>query len=398
MKQRILHLIGSNLVGGPEKQILNHAFSMQDSPYQIEIGSFHDLAEWPEILRVAEERNIPTVCLRGGPRPDLIPELVAILQARKGVLLCTHGFKANVVGYIAARITNTRHVAFLRGYTAETARVRLYEAMDRFVLRRVAHVICVSRKQAEQVSKMRQGRSQPMVVLNAMLPPWARPDDVEPVTRERLEIPANAFVFGSVGRLSAEKGHRFMLSAFRKAHAALGSARPLHLIVVGDGREQEALERQARDYGLLNKIHFAGFQGNPERWLKLFDCLVQPSLTEGTPNAILEAICLGVPVVASEVGGVPDLITHEDNGLLVPPKDVNALAAAMQRMARDPDLCHRLAAAAQQGGRVYAPAVQKEKLLSVYDTVFASGNTLDNTAAKALRCIRPSAGHPPADI
>src|ERR1700757_1810588 len=197
MKSRVLHLIGSNCIGGPEKQILHHAVSMQDSPYEIEIGSFHDLDEWPEILLGAEERNISTVCLKGGPRLDLVSELSRILEARKGVLLCTHGFKANVVGYFAARRTNTRHVAFLRGQTAETLRVIIYERMERYVLSRVPNVVCVSRKQAEEVGKWRPRRSKPIVVPNAMIPPWSRPEDFQPVSRESLNIPANAFVFGS---------------------------------------------------------------------------------------------------------------------------------------------------------------------------------------------------------
>ncbi|HEX5234115.1 MAG TPA: glycosyltransferase [Silvibacterium sp.] len=373
MKPRVLHLIGSNCIGGPEKQILHHAVSMQDSPYQIEIGSFHDLLEWPEVLRGAEERNIPTFCLQGGPRLELVSELAAILREREGVLLCTHGFKANVVGYFAARKTGTRHIAFLRGWTAETMRVVLYEMAERFVLSRASHVVCVSRKQAEQVGRLRRrSRSQPIVVPNAMLPPWSRLDHNQPVTRDSLNIPHNAFVFGSVGRLSAEKGHRFMISAFREANAIFGAARPLRLIVVGDGREQEALERQAADYGLRDKIYFAGFQGNPGDWMALFDCMVQPSLTEGTPNSVLEALCLSVPVIATAVGGVPDLIANGENGLLVPPKNAASLANAMGRLILDIELRLRLANAAHETSRAYSPSAQKEKLLAVYRTVFAS--------------------------
>jgi glycosyltransferase involved in cell wall biosynthesis len=372
MKSRVLHLIGSNFIGGPEKQILHHAVSMQDSPYQIEIGSFHDLAEWPEILRGAEELNIPTVCLNGGVRLDLVSELSRILVERKGVLLCTHGFKANVVGYLAARRTGTRHVAFLRGWTAETMRVVLYEVMERYVLSRAQHVVCVSRKQAEQVGRMRRGRSLPIVVPNAILPPWSRPGNSQAVTRDALNIPSDAFIFGSVGRLSAEKGHRYMITAFREAHNAISAQRPLYLIVVGDGREQEALERQASEYGLRDKIRFAGFQGNPAQWINLFDCMVQPSLTEGTPNSVLEALCFRVPVIATAVGGVPDLITNEHNGMLIPPKDSAALAASMQRLVLDSALRNRLSNAAQEVSRIYSPAAQKEKLLAVYRTALAS--------------------------
>ena len=374
MKQRVLHLIGSNCIGGPEKQILHHAVSMQDSPYLIEIGSFHDQEQMPEILEGAQQRNIPTVCLSGGVHLSLVSELSQILLARPDVLLCTHGFKANVVGYFAARRTGTRHIAFLRGWTAETLRVILYEMLERYVLSRAPFVVCVSRRQAEQVARLRHGRSQPIVIPNAIIPPWSRPlaQDAQPITRAALGIPADAFIFGSVGRLSAEKGHRYMLDAFARTQKLLGSAHPLYLILVGDGREQPALERIAAQSSLGQRIRFAGFQGNPGQWMRLFDCMVQPSLTEGTPNSVLEAFCLGVPVIATAVGGVPDMITHGDNGLLVPPRDAVSLAAAMAQLVVDSRLRRRLSTAMQQTSSIYSPSAQKERLLAVYRVASAA--------------------------
>ncbi|HZC43222.1 MAG TPA: glycosyltransferase, partial [Acidobacteriaceae bacterium] len=175
MKYEVLHLIGSNLVGGPEKQILHHAQDMQDTDYQLSIGSFHDLKEWPEILAAAEERNIPTLCLPGGVRPDLVHRLAQMLQQRKGSLLCTHGFKANVVGYLASRRTGTAHIAFVRGFTAENRRIRFYEMLERQALKRADRVVCVSEKQAQQIAPTRGNRHAPIVVKNAMLLPYSRP-------------------------------------------------------------------------------------------------------------------------------------------------------------------------------------------------------------------------------
>ena len=152
-KYEVLHLIGSNLVGGPEKQILHHAQDMQDTDYQLSIGSFHDLKDRPEVLVAAEQRNIPTVCLPGGVRLDLVHHLSRILSERKVSLLCTHGFKANVVGYLSARRTGTPHVAFVRGFTAENRRVRFYEMLERQALKRADRVACVSESQAQQIAR-----------------------------------------------------------------------------------------------------------------------------------------------------------------------------------------------------------------------------------------------------
>ena len=373
-KYQVLHLIGSNLVGGPEKQILHHAQDMQDTEYQLSIGSFHDLNDRPEVLVAAEQRNIPTVCLPGGVRLDLIPRLSRILSERKGSLLCTHGFKANVVGYLAARSTGTSHVAFLRGFTAENRRIKFYEILERQALKRADWVVCVSESQARQIAPMRGNRRAPIVVKNAMLPPYSRDQHRPPISRNDLSIPPSAFIFGSVGRLSAEKGHRFMVSAFHKLCKESPVGAPLYLIIVGDGKEQPALIQQATQLGIREQIHFAGFQGNCTEWMQLMDCLVQPSLTEGTPNTVLEAICLDVPVIASAVGGVPDLIVDGSNGLLIPPADVDQLAAAMKKMWLSPELRRQLIAGAANLMQEYSPAFQRQRLIEVYDEVFHDGS------------------------
>ena len=369
-KYQVLHLIGCNLVGGPEKQILHHAQDMQDSEYQLSIGSFHDLQEWPEILTAAEQRNIPTLCLPGGVRPDLVRRLSRMLSERKGLLLCTHGFKANVVGYLAARRTGTSHVAFLRGFTAENRRIRFYEMLERQALKRADRVVCVSEAQAKQIALIRRNRRAPIVVKNAMLPPYSRQQHRPPISRNDLSIPASAFVFGSVGRLSIEKGHRFMVSAFHKLCSEAPVGAQLYLIIVGDGKEEQSLKQQATQLGIREQIHFAGFQGSPTEWMQMMDCLVQPSLTEGTPNTVLEALCLKLPVIASAVGGVPDLIVDGRNGLLVPPADVEQMTAAMKKMWLSPDLRSQLAAGAEDLLQEYSPAYQRQKLIDVYEEVF----------------------------
>ncbi|MEO6965298.1 MAG: glycosyltransferase [Acidobacteriaceae bacterium] len=370
MKYDVLHLIGSNLVGGPEKQILHHAEDMQGSDYRLTIGSFHDLSERPEVLVAAEQRNIPTVCLPGGISPDLVHRLSRILADRKGSLLCTHGFKSNVIGYLAARRTNTQHVAFVRGFTAENKRVIFYEILERQALKRAQRVVCVSDEQAKQIAALRGNRRPPMVVKNAMLPPYSRQHEGEPASRKKIGIPHDAFVFGSVGRLSPEKGHRFMISAFHQLCLQAPADASLFLIVVGDGHEQKSLEQQAAQLGIRERVIFAGFQGNCTEWMQLLDCLVQPSLTEGTPNTVLEALCLNLPVVASAVGGVPDIIVDGRNGLLVPSADVPALAATMKRIWHHPELRSQLTTGSAELLREFDPAYQRQRLTDIYAEVF----------------------------
>jgi glycosyltransferase involved in cell wall biosynthesis len=370
MSHEVLHLIGSNLVGGPEKQILHHAQDMQNSNYKLTIGSFHDLSEKPEVLTAAEERSIPTFCLPGGVRIDLVDRLCQELQKRNGALLCTHGFKANVVGYLASRRTRNPHVAFVRGFTGENQRVVFYEMLERQALKRAQRVVCVSQKQADEIAHLRQNRRRPVVVKNAMLPPYSRQHTGPAVTRTSIGVPSGAFVFGSVGRLSIEKGHRFLVSAFHKLHSKAGPNSNLFLVIVGDGHEQKSLEKQASQLGIRDKVYFGGYQGNCTEWMLLLDCLVQPSLTEGTPNSVLEALCLQIPIIATAVGGVPDLIADGRNGLLVPAQDPDKLAEAMEKMQSSPHLREQLIAGASELTREYSPEYQRQRLIEVYDDVF----------------------------
>ena len=138
-----------------------------------------------------------------------------------------------------------------------------------------------------------------------------------------------------------------MVSAFHKLCAQAPVGAQLYLIIVGNGKEEQPLKQQATQLGIREQIHFAGFQGTPTEWMQMMDCLVQPSLTEGTPNTVLEALCLKLPVIASAVGGVPDLIVDGRNGLLVPAADVDQMAAAMKKMWLSPDLRNQLAAGAE---------------------------------------------------
>jgi glycosyltransferase involved in cell wall biosynthesis len=161
-----------------------------------------------------------------------------------------------------------------------------------------------------------------------------------------------------------------MVSAFHKLCDAAGPNAKLFLVVVGDGVEQEPLEEQATQLGIREKVYFSGFQGNPAEWMRLLDCMVQPSLTEGTPNSVLEALCLRIPVIATAVGGVPDLIVDGKNGLLVPSENVDRLAQAMEMMRQSSELRNRLIAGAGEITQEYSPAHQRQKLIEVYEEVF----------------------------
>jgi len=371
---RILHLIASNSVGGPEKQLLHHARDTRNAGYQIVLGSFQDDANQPEVLAAARRYGIETVSIPGGIRPGLVDDLTEYLNGHAIDLLCTHGYKANVVGHFSAKHAGVPWVPFVHGFTAETWQVTLYERLERSLLMRSPWVICTSPAQARELARLRRGRRAPLVVQNAVLAPREATSLREAVpSREELGFSHRAFVFGAAGRLSREKGHRFLLDAFAQLRQML-PGQPIELLLLGEGREESALRAQARRLGVESRVCFAGFQPKPAAWMKLMDCLVQPSLAEGTPNTVLEAMLLGIPVIATHAGGVPEVVESGVSGLLVEPGSGPALTEAMSKLVGSNGLGTRLAAEARRRVREnFCPTRQRSLLETLYRMLLGDG-------------------------
>ncbi len=160
--------------------------------------------------------------------------------------------------------------------------------------------------------------------------------------RHGEETPA---AIGTVAHLSAEKGLNFLIEAaslIKDVHTRA------HFIIVGDGKCRPELEAQVRNRGLEKCFVFTGFQANPAEYLKKLDIFVLPSLSEGLSSAILTAMAHGLPVIATEVGGIPELVAHEKSGILVPPGNPPALAAAIERLLSDPAAAFRMGQSGRQ--------------------------------------------------
>lgn len=363
-KVRVLHLIGSNFVGGPEKQILRHARDVASSPYEIWVGSFRDGTEMPEILAEARAAGLPTVELFSGRfSPGAVSELRTKMREHEISLLCTYHYKANILGKLAS-LLGTRHIAFVRGWTGETARVRLYVKLERFVLRTIDHVVCVSSAQARQITSWRGRRPALRVIGNAPAIDAADgplPERAE--AKKSLGVAPTAFVIGLVGRLSPEKGHADLFRAVPELRKTIPN---LQVWILGEGQEKESLVRLAGTLGIADAVQFHGFKKEIVPWIQGMDILVQPSHTEGMPNSVLEAMALGTPVIASEVGGLPEMLTSGVEGTLVPPADSEALRSSIIAYFNHPELGRRHALTARERVRA-ARTTQWTALLALYD-------------------------------
>jgi glycosyltransferase involved in cell wall biosynthesis len=332
----LVHLTASTLFGGPERQMLGLAEVLAPGCHSSFL-SFSEGGRCAPFLREARTRGFVAVALEyDTPRLwAATRELTARLRrAAADVLLC-NCYKAGLVGRIAARDLRLPVIAISRGWTSESWKVRLYEALDRINLRWMDRVVCVSEGQAAKVRRTCVPESRIVVIRNAIRAErFASP---EPVYRERLlalfRDPPRRLI-GAAGRLSPEKGFAVLVEA---AHRVLSEDTGAGLVLFGDGPLRHALERQVAAAGLSGHLVVAGFRDDLDRYLPWLDVLALPSHTEGLPNVALEACAAGVPVVATAVGGTPEVIEDGVNGYLVPPGDPRALAARLLAVLRSPD-------------------------------------------------------------
>jgi glycosyltransferase involved in cell wall biosynthesis len=181
-----------------------------------------------------------------------------------------------------------------------------------------------------------------------------------------LKLPTGAFVFGTVSVLRSWKGHLYLLEALRHLHT---EGLEVILLVVGDGPYHPVIEEKIQELKLTEQVRLVGHQDQIPEWLALMDAFVLASYAnEGVPQALLQALAVGKPVVATRTGGIPEVIVPEETGLLVPPRDSQALAQAMSRLLQDSPLREKLS---QQGPQMVASRYSLEQMADAVEAVYA---------------------------
>lgn len=329
----IAHLTSSRLYGGPERQILGLSAALP-ADYQSVLMSFWEGGLCADFLREARLRGLDAVALHHDtPRlRAAAQELRALLEHWKADVLLTHGYKADLLGLRVARTMGLPIVAVSRGWTSESFRVRLYEWLDRKALARMDHVVCVSEGQRTKVLRGGVAAAQTSVIHNAVHVDTPQGDDTYSAALRELVPPGAGPIVGSSGRLSPEKGFGVLVQAAQQVLARFPNAAFVHF---GDGVLRESLEKQRDALGLSGRFVFAGFRWDARRYLQHVDVVTLPSFTEGLPNVALEACAAGKAIVATRVGGTPEIVRDGENGCLVPAGDPDALAQMIGSLLAD---------------------------------------------------------------
>ncbi|MCX7424299.1 MAG: glycosyltransferase family 4 protein [Planctomycetia bacterium] len=333
---RVAHVCASRFFGGPERQMLGLAAALAPECGTTFV-SFAENGLCRDFLDRAGREGFEAIALRHDT-PRLAAarrELTDLLRTVRPDVLCCHGYKANLLGLRAARRLGTPVVSVSRGWTGESFRVRLYERLDRRVLRRMDRVVCVSNGQAEKVRRAGVPEHKIRVIHNAVrVERFDRPDPAARGELESLFPQPPRFLVAAAGRLSPEKGFDVLIDA---AAQVVRQSPGVGFVVFGDGALREPLEAQIRSRGLKKRFVLAGFRDDLDRFFPHFDLLALPSHTEGLPNVVLEAMAAGVPVVATAVGGTQEVVDDGETGHLVPAGDSAALAHRIIALASNPD-------------------------------------------------------------
>jgi glycosyltransferase involved in cell wall biosynthesis len=227
---------------------------------------------------------------------------------------------------MAGRLARVPVVTTVHGYIAVTGKSQLYRQIDLQLLRAMDRVIVVSESMRRDLGERGVANGRLQVVRNGIAIdnyPFARRSRT---LRAESGFDDDALVIGHVGRLSPEKGQARLLRVLPRVREKVPRAR---LVIVGDGPEMESLRTLARTLGVEEVTRFCGYRSDVPEVFANLDLLVLSSDTEGLPNVVLEAMATGVPVVATAVGGTPEVVEHGVTGLLVPAGDEAALAAAI---------------------------------------------------------------------
>ena len=338
----VAHVIGSTGVYGAERWVL--ALLAQQDSTRVR-STLVNVTEGPTpsaVVEVARQRGVAAVDLETGGRfsPRGAMRLARLARGAGVRVLHTHGYKADALGLLAAPLCGARVVATPHGWSREPdRRLAAYEWLDRRLLRFAWRVCPLSPALADDLRRHGVPAARLRLILNGV--DLDEVDDQGPAwPRQPGEV-----VIGYLGQLIARKDVATLLTAFSEVARHREDAR---LLIAGDGPLDGALRATAAELGLEHRVRFLGYRRDGIAVLKTLDLLVLPSREEGIPRCVMEAMAAGVPVVASDIPGSHSLIAHRHTGLLAPPGEPSALAAAIAEVLADPAAAKERARHARQ--------------------------------------------------
>jgi len=375
---RLLAIIEASTISGPAKNLLQFAElarAPRDGPgVEVEIAVFQRPDASTVLIEAARRQSLPVHIIAESSRFDrsVLPALSKLVRDLAPDLVQTHAVKSHFIVRKAGLHRALPWIAFHHGYTTPDLRVRLYNQLDWWSLRGARQVITVSKPFRQDLIRKGVAPDRIAVVHNAIAPDWGtayRQPAAARALRAGLGIASTAKVILLVGRLSAEKDHLTLLSALAELRRS-GAVPEAHVLLVGEGPERPHIEQEMRSLGIDGAVTLTGQMPSAEPYYGIADAAVLSSLSEGSPNALLEAMAAGVPVVATRVGGIPEIVCDGESALLIEPRDRGGMARALEKVLGDRELADRLVRNAHDVIRSrHTPEARMERLIGIYQAV-----------------------------
>lgn len=379
---RVLSVIEADTVTGPVKNLLEFVRQAQalppESRIELTFATYRrgTLNERDEFLDAARNAGAAVHIIPEAFRFDLrvIAHLVRIAAEVQPDVLQTHSVKSHFLLRLSGLWKHYPWVAFHHGYTRPNRKMEMYNRLDRWSLRKAMRVLTVTRAFERELLQSGVPQDRIIILHNAISSAWGTDVDPDKVRQLHSSLaPRGEKLILAVGRLSQEKAHADLLRAL----VLLSKARPelkWRLVLVGEGPERLRLEAAAEQ--MPEHVSFIGQVSDVRPYYAAADVFVLPSHTEGSPNVLLEAMAARIPVVATSVGGIPEIIVSEEHGILVQACQPEALAHAIQRMLESPaEAAATVEKAAARIAEVYSPEARTGKLEKFYQEAVAMGHS-----------------------
>ncbi len=358
---KVLRVIARLNMGGPALHVAYLSAGLRERGYETTLVAGTLARGEDSMAFVADELGV---------RVERVPELSREISPLRDARAALRGRLAAMLAGDARPpiVVHTFHGHVLRGYF-DPVRSAGFRLLERALAKGSTALIAVSPQVRDDLVALGVAPKEKFVVIRLGIEleeriaaaPGARAE-----TRRLLGVPQNAFVVGWIGRMTGVKNTDDVLAALRLLHDRGVDA---YLCMVGDGPDRDRVERRAHDLGVVRRCLFLGYQEEVAPYYAAFDGMILPSVNEGTPVSAIEALAAARPVVATRVGGVPDVVEDGVDGFLVDPGATDQLADRLEQLARDPELRARMG----EHGRHRVPArYAVERLVDDMDRLYRS--------------------------